>query len=793
MHNPLKKIICAIAAGFFLTGHSASACGPDFESAVTINGKHPDLPLKLFAKGNLGVIQGSWAQSYMIVVYRYLSNAPLNSAEQQSIVQLWHQRLRKQNWARTPDDSPDPVVKYFALRAGVLGLAFRSDTSKWELQYECGSDNAFEYATGNLQQLIKKYGMSAQPVVTWVKRQDKLFGISAKEGKTTAAAKPVTDKSLQSQQLYQAAAGLFYSNDMQGATKLFEQLAQQGGLPWRDLAWYMAARSTITGAIDTGQRADCNRALEYVKLLIARSAASVYLNDLYDLQQLISSKVIPFPERTDAVFKSVVKPGTHFGTDVSTITTLLEESLPDYTGMPDASVTSGNTPSDTDPNEHLKPGDVLKRDLTAWLSAMQEPDTRWWSDEEKAIWESQRKQNLDLALKRWRQTKALTWLVACLQHDAASKKTNSDVLAAAEKLPPTSPAYLTARFYLNDALIQTGQIEKARSNIAGILVRKDVPPTARNLLMTQSLPIAKTASEYLSDVAQHGLAITRQTDSTQLPSKWKNVEQGNCFYTTAKMVACEAADDLNVNLPQARWLEWAMDKSIEPTLHAQVVRAAWLRSKVINYQSAQLDDEMARLYPSIRRDMQRYQEARDLTEKRFLLAFLILNNEGMSPYIHGGVERHNAKINQFDDFNANFWLPYTTKNPAKNLQELESSKPWEDSTQNSVSPAISKLIQDYGRTALAKVLSKTEQEQAMRERQIIWDNHPSRFLGEAVLARAKSHPKDPLVPEALYKVVKLPKWSARSDVGSKYSKEAYVLLHKRYPSNQWSKKAVCWY
>ena len=83
----------AVAVMAFLPQLQVMACAPDFPVAVISNQTHPDLSLKLFAAGNLGVVQPSWARSYLCVAYRYLSGLPLDAREQGSIIRLWHGRL----------------------------------------------------------------------------------------------------------------------------------------------------------------------------------------------------------------------------------------------------------------------------------------------------------------------------------------------------------------------------------------------------------------------------------------------------------------------------------------------------------------------------------------------------------------------------------------------------------------------------------------------------------------------------------------------------------------------------
>src|SRR5215467_777218 len=72
-----------------------SACGPYFEEAIFTRPDHPDYPLTHFAQGQLGVIQPTYARSYLVVAYRYLNGAPLAKAEQDAAVALWNERLNR--------------------------------------------------------------------------------------------------------------------------------------------------------------------------------------------------------------------------------------------------------------------------------------------------------------------------------------------------------------------------------------------------------------------------------------------------------------------------------------------------------------------------------------------------------------------------------------------------------------------------------------------------------------------------------------------------------------------------
>jgi hypothetical protein len=102
-------------------------------------------------------------------------------------------------------------------------------------------------------------------------------------------------------------------------------------------------------------------------------------------------------------------------------------------------------------------------------------------------------------------------------------------------------------------------------------------------------------------------------------------------------------------------------------------------------------------------------------------------------------------------------------------------------------------MQSYYKRGVFWLLSKHEQAEGISQLVQLWHAHPAAVLGDAVIKWSKTHPNAPDLPELLYKVNRLPKWSFLDSTGSKYSHAAYNILHKNYPNSVWAKKAVCWY
>jgi hypothetical protein len=67
-------------------------------------------------------------------------------------------------------------------------------------------------------------------------------------------------------------------------------------------------------------------------------------------------------------------------------------------------------------------------------------------------------------------------------------------------------------------------------------------------------------------------------------------------------------------------------------------------------------------------------------------------------------------------------------------------------------------------------------------------------VGPIILAWAKSHPNDPLVPEALHRVVSVVRYGCQGSPDSgTISRAAFDLLHKKYPKSDWTAKTPYWF
>ncbi|MBX9687875.1 MAG: hypothetical protein K2X27_14310 [Candidatus Obscuribacterales bacterium] len=782
----LAGLVLSLSLAINYFSFPAQACGPDFDAAVLINGIHPDLSLKKFAAGNLGIIQPGWAKSYLIVSYRYLNSMPLDAREQESILHLWQDRLQKMQGFYAPASS-DPCLSFFKLRGHVLSKELKKDASRWDFEFaDAVSDNAFENARINLQSICKKYGSMSSAAIEWVKAQDQVFGInSARKQAIPAALSSGSAPDLQIQRNYQIAAANFYAGDRGLARSIFEKLAESPASRLRDLAAYMAARIVVTDALDSKSSEDVDKASNYLQAVLKKSSASSFRLDLQDLLQGLGYLQESRTESIEKLLKSVMQPHSErFGNNVGDLSFLMDqcESI------------NADDPKEKEQRSSDK-SEISKQDLADWLNCIQQSDQTWWflSVEDQKKLDSERAENARHSLDRWRKTNSLPWLIAALSTNGLDAKAHPDLFKAAESLPKTSAAYLTAEFYIVDALIKAGRKAEANQRLSRILAMPNLPPSSRNLFKTQNLLVCKSVAEYLRNIVQNPVSISVDIDPTQLPDNWQTLEAKNAYFTLPSCLGSTQIDDLNRNLPQKYWLSFAKDKSISRQLRANLVRSAWLRSVILGEESG-LEEELTSLYPSLKKLVDAYRGASG-AEKKFALAYLIIKNFGMSPYLDGGVERHAVNLEDFDDYNANFWIPEAAVEDKAKADKSSQEDFYNDRSGVSFFGAtrIRQMLKFYSTPQLRSLLSPAELKILQKERDLIYKNPPSKFLGEAIIGWSKIKPDDPRVPEALYKLNRLPKWSALTKQGSGYSHKAYLILHQKYPKSSWTKKAVCWY
>ena len=136
---------------------TSEACGPFSLSAIFTYAKHPDMPLEPFVQGNIGVVQPSYARSYLYAAYRQMAGVKFDDKEQAALIALWKERL---DGGSGPSEA-DSIKPWRDARATIPGMTAepriglyrsREKPNDYESYLNC-QDDAFVTAANTLNDL----------------------------------------------------------------------------------------------------------------------------------------------------------------------------------------------------------------------------------------------------------------------------------------------------------------------------------------------------------------------------------------------------------------------------------------------------------------------------------------------------------------------------------------------------------------------------------------------------------------------------------------------------------------
>ncbi len=390
-----RRIIAFLALiGFvsFLLPHSTQACGPFFTDAIFVYSKHPDFPLEQFAAGRLGVVEPSWARSYLVAAYRNLSGAGL-SPNEASAIKAW---IKKWLDAR----SKVPVL---AASAEIRAFRNREKPHEYESFLNCQED-AFDNAVAALNERIKRFGADSAQVRDWIVAQDTVFSNCRDGRQVPDSARLDQDALIRADRAYQIAAANFYAGNFDEARQQFDAIARDHSSPWHDNAPYLAARSLLRkGSFAdkdeervpplTEAEARLNAILKDKSLASSHQAAARLLN-------LVHLRLRPAETLHELAHAIIAKDGrADFKQAVWDYTVLLDKFVGD----------------DEKVDKQKLPTEVRADELSDWILTFQ--------DQSAAA--------ANYSLGQWQKTRALPWLLAAISKATATGQQSDALLSAA--------------------------------------------------------------------------------------------------------------------------------------------------------------------------------------------------------------------------------------------------------------------------------------------------------------------------------------------------------------------------
>jgi hypothetical protein len=750
----------ALMAALLFSSYPSLACGPFSLDSIFTFTVHPEYPLEKFARGELGVIQPSYARSYLFVAYRYLNGAGFNPQEQQALVNLWHDRLEF-TWPEYDEQWPKAWLE---ARQKVPGVGpapklsvdrHREKPNEYETYVNCQKD-AFEKAAATLDARVREFGADSPVIKNWVDAQDLVFA-NCPEGQHIPAEASDLPPLPRADRAYQIAAANFYAGNFDQAQKFFVAISSDNSSPWRETAAYLVARTLIRKASLGPQEGrdsalvqaeeQLNKMLKDQKLASSHQAAARLLN-------LVRVRLHPEDKLHELAHSLLQKDQNEH----------LKQDLWDYTILLD-----GFLGDDESSAKKAIPASLAKDDLTDWIVTIQSPNTN----------------SADHAIATWQERHSVAWLVAALAKVDAHHAKVPELISAGAKIGPDSPAFPSIAFETIRLAIESGKPEPARARLDDMLAKYQsrLPASTVNLFLSQRMMLAANLKDFLTFAQRLPAGFSWNDDGREVPADASEVGEDIKNLQGQKLFDMDATDILNKKMPLAILKEAGMSELLPIPLRRDVAQAAWIRAVILDDSrtAKALVPTMAGLLPEMRPLLNDFAQPQQPDAAKFSALYAWLKFPGLEPVVDAGVGRR-TPLNQQDSFRDNWWCSAAIS--------LESGGQAESgASERTTAPPITVKGQ-----ANLSFLSDAQKAAGAKEyARLVAVGAAPNYLCREVIAWAVKHPGDQRVPEALHLAVKTTRYGCTDKETGRWSKAAYDLLHKRYPTSPWAKKTPYWF
>lgn len=745
----------------FLCGtRQVFSCGPFFDSPVFTYNLNPDIPLNGFTQGKLGVILPTFARSYLYAAYKQLSGKGFDEDEQNALLNLWNDRL-KLEWRENISNLPEVWLKARnkVTQAGSSPdiKLYSDDSYNAYLRY---LEDAFRNAAITLEERLSKFGPDSPEILEWVKAQDMVFSGSIPEPLDTDI-----DPLLQADRTYQIAAANFYAGNFDLAIEMFKGIASDSQSPWRVIAPYLVARSLIRKATLSSESSPDKEILDQAAEKLKTILNDKNLKDIHPptrrLLGFVNYRLDP-DKTLHELAKTLLndKLGEDLKLYVDDYTRLLDYFMGEQDEMALWWKPEEREESRSNALKKLDESSVSD-DLTEWIITFQ-------TNGEIA---------LNRSLEKWRKTSSLPWLLASLAKVNAGQPDVPKLLTEVEKVKINSPAYATVAFHSIRLMIESGKNSDAIKKLDFILSQDTslIPVSSRNLFLAERMKIARNLDEFLKYTLRNAVGVTYDVVPVQF-----GYEEAIKQYKGLVTFDLDSIRIMDGTMPLGLLKEIATSETLPDDLRRRIAIVAWTRAALLeDYRAcSEVTPILKSLIPELKEYLDAYVSAKDDESRQFAAIFLMLKFPGMQPDVVSAVGR-DTPLDTIDSYRNNWWCSY-----AQNSDVYKKIPA--DSHLSALYPSGSVEELDFVNEA-QKIAVK--EEWAKLKALATGPNH----LCTIVINWSKKNLEDPRVPEALHLAVRSTRYGCTDDDTTKFSKQAFQLLHKNYPKSEWATKTKYWF
>jgi hypothetical protein len=717
--------------------------------------KHPDLPLTRFVSGRLGILQPTFARSYLVIAWRWMNGTGMSPGEREQAMSYCGDRQYGSLYEGWVKGVPAWPAQWRKLRASVLNpppvrvspitngqFAYDPDNHRFALN--CG-DDAYRTAVHTFERRRGRFGAGSAAFQSWLTAQDMVFS-DCDGKKLSLPPDPSSELPLLIRQdrKYQIAAALFYAAHYPEALARFRAVAADHSSPWSGISNYLVGRTLYRMEKDEEVKREATR-------ILADPSLSAFHGMTWNLMERAG-----LHERDQNFFTELARLLSARGQEDG-----FREELWNYTEIYNGIIGSA------DPNREYwfgqdsgPPDEQPFRSvpLTDWVHSFQARDPAAHAR----------------TIAQWKRTRSVPWLLAALTHATGKEPDAAALIDAAAQVPSQSPAYLTATWHRIRLSAERGQTEETRDELDAILKSPELQDLLSDANLFRSLRMVAAADfpDFLHFALRNPVLVISDVNWGEVPDE-RSAGYFRGAWNPHPSLDRDAVTLLNFSTRFDLLEQAALSEDYPAELHREIAMTAFTRGLMLGRDLTQIAGAVESSTPRLRPLISRWQSAATPEEKRFAAAFLLLRRPEARPYLKPGISRH-SKPGSLDYYRDNWWCPMDVIQPVQRQADEDSGR----------------LVLS---TPLPAFLERDSDQAAGEIARLEKQGNAAEFLGPIVLAWAKDHPEDPRVPEALHRVVVATHLGCADSRTPEIGKAAFQLLQLNYPKSEWAKRTPFWY
>lgn len=317
-----------------------------------------------------------------------------------------------------------------------------------------------------------------------------------------------------------------------------------------------------------------------------------------------------------------------------------------------------------------------------------------------------------------------------------------------DRVAPTSPGFGTASYNAIRLRIERGETEAPRRQLDALLAKSQGQPDSLvNGWRAERMRLATTFEDLLSYAPRRPIG-------------------GYFAGPISPLLAQDALHLLNYSTPVAKLASAAHSTNLPPWSALDVAVATWTRAVLLGNMDAAREAALvvAQAHPDWASSLLPG-DGSDAGAWKFHAALLMAWHHEFAPLVPMDYRKHVG-------WQA-WWCPVGAPQPGDVAWRLAAA----------FTPAESVLTAEERERAQAEVTELQRSGSAQV------------FLAPIIFAWAEAHPRDPLVPEALHRLVVVVRYGCRvpDPRNQQISRRAFDWLHQRYAKNEWTAKTPYWF